>query len=629
MRARIADAERRAVLGRLDPIMEPRADGAMIIRAAQPLPPHRSRLTDCLHEWARSAPERVFLAERAPDRSWRTLTYTEAAAQVARIASGLLAYDLSAERPIAILSGNDIEHALIALAAMEIGVPYCPISPAYSLVSRDFGRLKHAFELLTPGLVYVGDGAAFSAAISAVAGVDIVRVAGRHGDAVGALPFDALLAEPSDCLAFARGKVGPDTIAKFLLTSGSTGVPKAVINTQRMLAVNQAMLAQCFPFLEESPPVLVDWLPWNHTFGSNHNFGMTLVHGGSLYIDAGKPTPAGITETVDNLREIAPTAYFNVPKGYEALLPYLEYDDALRRKFFSRLNMLFYAGAGLSQEIWDSYQRLAVVTRGHRLPFVTGLGATETAPSALMNLMEVDQPGNMGHPMTGVEMKLVPSAGKLEVRVRAPCVTPGYWREPELTAKAFDEEGFYKLGDAVRFVVAGDPKAGFLFDGRIAEDFKLATGTWVNVGPLRTAFLAAFAGLAQDVVIAGHDRDDIAAMVFPIAEACRQIAETAAEATEIDAETAETAEIADILMHPAVREAFRVRLAAFAATSTGSSTRVNRLTILAAPPSIDRGEITDKGSINQRAVLATRADVVADLYAARPSAAVIFADETP
>jgi feruloyl-CoA synthase len=369
-----------------------------------------------------------------------------------------------------------------------------------------------------------------------------------------------------------------------------------VINTQRMICANQAMLAQAFPFFDWAPPVLLDWLPWSHTFGSNHNFGMALVHGGTFHFDAGRPMPGGIEETVANLNEIAPTAYFNVPKGFEALLPHFKSDARLRAKFFSRLKMLFYAGAGLAPEIFHAYRDMAKRETGRAMPFVTGLGATETSPSALMCLMDVDEPGNMGHPMAGVELKLAPVDGKLEARVRAPTVMPGYWRDAELTRQAFDEEGFYRFGDGVRFATPGDPAGGFLFDGRIAEDFKLATGTWVSVGPLRAALISALAPLAKDAVIAGHDRDDVAALIFPDLEACRLLADRG--------------DLAD----PKVREAFRKRLAAFAAKASGSANRVERILLLAEPPSLDAGEITDKGSLNQRVVLQSRAGAAATLY---------------
>lgn len=607
----------RSGLGRLDPIMEIRLDGTMIVRSVQSMPPTGASLSHYLAHWAKAAPDRIYLAERDVDGSWRTLTYREAADQIHRIATALATYKLSVDRPLVILSGNDIEHALLALAAMTIGVPYCPVSPAYSLVSKDFSKLRFVIELLTPGLLFVSDGRAFAPALKAVAGPDIPRIATRNAAEAGAQSLDVLLANTPDAgVETTRAVLPPETIAKFLLTSGSTGEPKAVINTLGMLMANQAMLLQCFPFLTETPPVLVDWLPWNHTFGSNHNFNLVLVHGGSLYIDQGKPVPGGVGTTVSNLREIAPTAYFNVPKGFEALLPHLEADEDFARHFFSRLEMLFYAGAGLSPVTFTGYQRLAERTIGRCIPFVTGLGATETAPAALMNLTASDAPGNMGLPMAGITMKLVPTAGKLEVRVRGPSVTPGYWRNPALTAKAYDEEGFYCLGDAVRFATsdpagkAGDPAGGFVFDGRIAEDFKLATGTWVSVGPLRSAFLAAFDPLVKDVVIAGHDREAVGALVFPDFDACR-------------ARAGDALPVAELLVHPAVRHAFAERLAVFVKGATGSSNRIDRLVLLHAPPSIDRGEITDKGSLNQRAVLSHRAAEVDELYADRFSSRMI------
>jgi feruloyl-CoA synthase len=418
--------------------------------------------------------------------------------------------------------------------------------------------------------------------------------------------------EDASGVASAYANVTPDTIAKFLFTSGSTGQPKGVINTHRMLCANQAMLAAGFAFLQDEPPVVLDWLPWSHTFGGNHNFNMVLVNGGTLYIDDGNPTPPGVPKTVRNLREIAPTIYFNVPKGYEALIPHFRADEALCRNFFSRLKMLFYAGAGLNQATWDEINDLAVATTGARIIFVSSLGSTETAPASLACSWDFERPGNIGLPAPGVELKLVPSEGKLEARLRGPHITPGYWREPALTQSAFDEEGFYKIGDALKFVDPADPAKGFLFDGRIAEDFKLSTGTWVSVGPLRGRFMDHFAPFARDVVFAGPDRDAIAALVFPDLEACRKLAEVAAETT-VDA----------VLAHPNVCKTFAERLAGMAKMSTGSSTRVALMILLAEPPSMDKGEATDKGSINQRAVLKNRAEVVEALYASPPSAATI------
>ncbi|HET9175450.1 MAG TPA: AMP-binding protein, partial [Pseudolabrys sp.] len=406
--------------------------------------------------------------------------------------------------------------------------------------------------------------------------------------------------------------VTPETIVKFLFTSGSTGSPKAVINTHRMLCSNQAMLASGFAFVTDEPPVVVDWLPWSHTFGSNHNFNMVLTYGGSLYIDDGNPTPPGVPKTARNLREIAPTIYFNVPKGYEALIAHFRADDDLRRNFFSRLKVLFYAGAGLNQTTWDELTRLAVETTGERIIFLSSLGSTETAPLALACSWDFDRPGNIGLPAPGVELKLVPNEGKLEARLRGPHITPGYWRQDHLTREAFDEEGYYRLGDALRFVDPNDPAKGLLFDGRIAEDFKLSTGTWVSVGPLRARFLDHFAPYVRDVVFAGADRDDIAVLIFPDVEACRKLGALAPDAS-----------LDQIIEAAPVRRKFTELLVKLAALSPGSSTRVERAILMAEPPSMDKGEMTDKGSINQRAVLKNRSALVDELYAVPLSSRVI------
>jgi feruloyl-CoA synthase len=415
---------------------------------------------------------------------------------------------------------------------------------------------------------------------------------------------DLIGAEEDDAsVTAAHAKVTPDTIAKFLFTSGSTGTPKAVINTHRMLCSNQAMVAAGFVFVQDEPPVVVDWLPWSHTFGSNHNFNMVLVNGGSLYIDDGNPTPPGVPKTARNLREIAPTIYFNVPKGYEALVAHFRADDQLRKNFFSRLKVLFYAGAGLNQTTWDELTELAVATTGERIIFLSSLGSTETSPLALACTWDFDRAGNIGLPCPGVELKLVPNGGKLEARLRGPHITPGYWRQEHLMRDAFDEEGFYKIGDALKFADPHDPGKGLLFDGRIAEDFKLSTGTWVSVGPLRARFIDHCAPYVRDVVFAGADRDDIAALVFPDIEACRKLSGLAADATP-----------AAVIEAPPVRAKFAELLHSLLAVSPGSSTRVMRAILMAEPPSMDKGEMTDKGSINQRAVLASRASLAERLY---------------
>jgi feruloyl-CoA synthase len=604
-------------LGRLDPVIERRPGGVIHIRAAQKLDRYHETLSHPLQHWANAAPDRLFLAQRDAQGEWRKFSYSRVLSDVKRIGAALLRRGLSVEKPIVVLSGNDIEQALLALAAMYVGVPYAPISPAYSLMSSDFGKLRAIIDLLTPGLVFANDGIPFARAIYETVHDETELVVTRNplGDRKTTLFSDLLGGDDAASVATAHANVMPDTIAKFLFTSGSTGSPKAVINTHRMLCSNQAMLASGFSFVADEPPVVVDWLPWSHTFGSNHNFNMVLTYGGSLYIDDGNPTPPGVPKTARNLREIAPTIYFNVPKGYEALIAHFRADEVLRRNFFSRLKVLFYAGAGLNQTTWDELTRLAIETTGERIIFLSSLGSTETSPLALACSWDFDRPGNIGLPAPGVELKLVPNEGKLEARLRGPHITPGYWRQEHLTREAFDAEGFYKIGDALKFVDPDDPGKGLLFDGRIAEDFKLSTGTWVSVGPLRARFVDHFAPYVRDAVFAGTDRDHIAALVFPDIEACRKLAGLGADASP-----------AAIVAAPGVRTKFSQLLRRLAAASTGSSTRVERAIAMAEPPSMDKGEMTDKGSINQRAVLKNRAALVDELYALPLSSRVIAAE---
>jgi feruloyl-CoA synthase len=545
-------------------VAERRADGAVVLRSPEALGAYPRKLTERLDHWAEHAPERVFLAQRGPDGAWTHLTYAQARRRARRVAQALLARKLSAERPVAVLSGNDFAHALIELGALYAGIPYAPVSPAYSLLSRDFAKLKHVMRLITPGLVFASQREAFQAAIAAAvpAGTEVVYE----------LP-ESVETE----VGRAHAGVGPDTIAKFLFTSGSTGEPKAVINTQRMWCSNQEMIRTMFQFFEEEPPVIVDWAPWHHTAAGNHDFGLVLYNGGSYYIDEGKPLPGAIETSVRNLRDIAPTWYFNVPRGYEMLLPYLRKDEQLRRNFFSRLKLLWFAGAGVSQAVFDEVKELAYQTCGEEILFLTGLGSTETAPYAMGRMWETKDATNMGLPPPGVEIKLVPAHGAYEARLKGPNITPGYWRQPELTAQAFDEEGWYRLGDSFVF---DSPEKGLLFRGRIAEDFKLATGTWVQVGPLRARFIAHFAPYVRDVVIAGEGRNEIAALVFPAMDF------TADQLGE--------------------------RLRTF--EGTGSSNRIARAMLLKEPPSLDAGEVTDKGTINQKAVLRNRSKLVDELY---------------
>ena len=590
-------------------------DGVILVRPDEALGPYPKVLTDRLTHWAGISPDTVCIAKREASGEWRRLNYAQVLAAVRAIGQALLDRGLSADRPLAILSENDLEHFLLMLAGQHVGIPTAHISPVYSLVSRDFGKLRHTLQILTPGLVFVSNGERYRRAMEAVVGADTevlvttAPVPGRNTT----LFADLLATVSTSAVETAHQKIDPDSVAKILFTSGSTGMPKGVINTHRMICCNQQMIAQVFCFLQDEPPVLVDWLPWNHTFGGNHNTGIALYNGGSFYIDDGKPGPGFIEETIRNLREISPTVYFNVPKGYEDLLPALRAEPALREKFFRQLRLLFYAGAGLSQPVWDAYRALALETCGERIMMVTGLGSTETAPMAIQTTWETDQAGVIGIPIPGVEAKLVPRGAKLEVRVRGPNITPGYWRQPELTEEVFDEDGFYSFGDALRFVDPADVNKGFLFDGRFSEDFKLASGTWVSVGPLRSRILAHFAPFVRDVVIAGHDRDHVAMLVFADADACRSLCPALGN----------DAHAARVFAHPAVLAHFQSLLESSAAQSTGSSNRVARAIVVEEPPSLDAGEITDKGSLNQRAVLNHRAAIVEQLYAPEASSQIL------
>ena len=593
-----------------------RPDGEIVLGSGHALPAHARCIGKWLHHWASAAPGRAFVAER--DRGgWRTVSYGEALEAVRCIGAALLARRLSAHRPVAILSDNSVDHLLLCLACQYIGVPVAPISPAYSLMSRDHAKLKAIFGLLDPGLVYVDDEARFAAPLAALEPCAFELVA-SHPSGRATRFSDLLAAAPDAPLAAAAAAVGPDTIAKFLFTSGSTGEPKAVINTQRMLTSNQESWRTLWPFLGEEPPVLVDWMPWNHTFGGNADCNIVLSNGGTLYIDAGKPAPGLIENTVANLREVAPTMYLNVPRGFDMLLPYLEGDARLRRNFFSRLKLIFYAGAALPPSLWARLEKLGIEETGRRVRMVSAWGSTETAPMATCVHFDIDRAGVIGNPAPGSTLRLIPAGrsegrAKYEIRVKGPNVTPGYWKRDDLTRAAFDEEGFYRIGDAVRFADESDPARGIEFAGRVAEEFKLMSGTWVHTGALRVKAIAALAPVAQDIVITGHDRESVGFLVFPNIPACRQLA----------AGLAQDAPLPAVFGHPGVVAAVREGMRALKAEGGGSSTHATRAVLMADPPGIDAGEITDKGYINQRAVLARRAALVESLYADPPAAGVI------
>ncbi len=594
-------------------------NGGMILRSRVPLDAYPRCLGEKLDYWAATAPQRPYLAERDASGAWRHVTYAQAHATVRRIAQALLDRDLSPARPIAALSANSIDLGLLTLAAMHIGVPIAPISVAYALQSTDYGKLQHIFDLLTPGLVLVGDGVRFAPSIAAVGlrGAELV-VSANPKEGVPSTAFSELAATaPGAEVDRAFARVGPDTIAKFLFTSGSTGMPKAVINTQRMLCSNQQSWAQTYPFLAERPPVLVDWLPWNHTFGGNNNFGNVLWHGGTLYIDEGKPMPGLVERTVANLREVSPTIYFNVPRGYDMLLPYFEHDAALRDNFFRRLDFLCFAGAALPSHLWQRLDDVAVAARGKRVLIVSAWGATETAPGVTAVHFETDRPSTIGLPTPGFELKLVPNGDKLELCVRGPNVTPGYWKRDDLTHAAFDADGFYRIGDAGRLTDPNDPGKGVEFDGRIAEDFKLSSGTWVHVGDLRVKAIAAGAPVVQDVAVVGPNRAEIGLLVFPNEAACRRLC----------ADLPGAATLADLIADARVRDCVARALQTLAAQASGATNRPTRALIMEEPASIDANEITDKGYINQRAVLTRRAVMIEQLYTEPASPTVIALDK--
>jgi feruloyl-CoA synthase len=591
--------------------VERRDDGTIVLQSNHKLKPYEKHVPALLAKWAAAAPDRVWLAQRrGPSRDWVKVTYGEAKKQVDAVTQALLDRGFGPDKAVMILSSNSIEFALLTMAAMQARAPVAPVSPAYSVMSQDHAKLKYVFDLVRPGLVFVQNGEIYA---DALADLDLDGVLLVHVDkppkAMQSIPWSTMVATPlTDAVQKSIDAIDAKTVGKFLFTSGSTGMPKAVINTQEMMCANLAMGQMARVRKPTDPvPVQLDWLPWNHTMGGNATFQGNLAEGGTTWIDDGKPLPGLFEETLRNLREISPTSFANVPAGYAMLATALEKDEPLAERFFRNLNTLAYGGATLSSDLYDRMERLAVKHTGYRVPFITGWGSTETAPTATSVHWASERVGLVGLPYPGVQLKMVPTgeAGRYELRLKSVIVTPGYYKRPDLTAEMFDEEGFYKIGDAGRFVDENDPSQGLVFDGRVVEDFKLTSGTFVLVGTLRTTAVAAASPVLQDAVVCGQDRDHVGLLGFPNVAACRRVAGD--EHVQLSTQ--------EVLAHPAVIATLKEGLAKMNAECKGSSMRVKRVLLMDEPPSVDGHEITDKGYINQRATLDRRKALVDRLYA--------------
>jgi feruloyl-CoA synthase len=583
--------------------VERRDDGTTILRCPEPLGTVPASLVVLLRERAAAHPDRDFLCERDGNGAWRRATYADVLNGANAVAQRLLDGGHGPDRPLAILSDNSINQAIMMFGAMTVGVPAMPVSPAYSLMSQDHEKLNIVIVHNDPSVIFVDNPAPFARALAAIDMSGRTLVVGQADGAPdnAELLSDWLATVPGPGVDAAAAAIGPDTIGKILLTSGSTGLPKGVLNSHRMMTSNQVSMAQVCPFLKEEPPIFVDWLPWNHTFGGNYNLNMALNNGGTMYIDEGRPVPGRIEATIANLKEISPTLYLNVPRGFDLLLPLLETDDEARDGLFRNLKILFFAGAALPKNVWDRLDRLAVAVKGESVPITTSLGSTETAPGATFMNWYPKSAGNIGVPLPGNELKLVPNGDKLEIRMRGPIITPGYYKQDDLTAKAFDEENFFRIGDAGKFEDEDDPAEGVVFDGRVAENFKLLSGTWVHAGQLRLQAIAAASPVIQDAVVTGQDQDDVGLLAFISLDGCRSLAGGDLSPDELAA-------------HPAVQQRLSEGLAVHNAGNPGSSTRIKRVLLMTEPPQIDASEITDKGYINQRAVLTRRAALVDRLY---------------
>ena len=581
-----------------------RADGSILVWQEGRLSGWPDRMSDRIHHWAGLDPDRIWMAERDGAGDWRRVSYGQMLASVRSIGQRLLDMGLGTDRPLVILSANSIAHGLMALGAQYVGIPSAAIAPAYATSSGEFEKLRSVRDQITPGAVFADDTTAFAKAIAEV--LPGLPVIGQKGPGI-TLGWDDLIATPvTAAVDAANAATGPETVAKFLFTSGTTGNPKAVIQTQRMMCANMEQMTDCYAYLRDEPPIILDWAPWNHVAAGNLCFNTAIYLGGTFHIDGGRPVRGLMDQTIQNLREVRPNWYFNVPIGYEMLVEAMRADPSLAEAFFSRMKLTYYAGAAMASHTWRALEELAVQATGQRVMLATGLGATETAPFALFNTDPTAAPGCIGVPAKEITLKLVPVEDKWEARIKGPNVTPGYWRNEKLTREAFDDEGFYCLGDALRFADPADPGKGFFFDGRVAENFKLNTGTWVAVGPLRAKLTDALGGLVRDAVIVGEGEGSLGALLVPFRPAIEALV---GEASLTDA---------DLYAHPVLRDTIAARLKAYNATATGSSLRVPRVMMLVEPLNLDRGEVTDKGSVNQRAVRNHRGDLVAAIYAGDP-----------
>jgi len=586
--------------GPTDTSCTPLENGGFVLRCTQPLAEYAPRITDYLLEWARKAPGQAFLSQRDDAQIWQHLTYEQALAQARSVGQFLLDKGCDAQNPLLILAENSLATASLLLGALYVGVPVAPISPAYASHKGAHDKLKVCVDTLKPCVAYVGQ--------SDWAG-QLVQICDLplHVVTPEAVPGHTdlqvvLSTPPTDAVAQANDRVGPDTVAKYLFTSGSTGSPKGVVNTHRMLCANQQQLRQIFPFVLERPPVLVDWLPWHHTFGGNEVFFLAMCNGGTLYIDQGKPVGSLFEQTIANLRDVSPTIHFNVPLAFHQLVVRMRDDAVLRDSFFRRLDLMFYAGAGMPQQTWSDLEAVAERVRGHRVPMVTAWGATETAPLATGVFFESHRADNVGLPVPGCEIKFAPVDGRMELRVRGPNVMPGYLGRPDLTARVFDEDGFFRSGDAASLADKNNPSKGIVFEGRINEDFKLHSGTWVSVGRLRGLLMGELLPLVSDVVIAGQGRDRLGLLVFlDVVVARRHVAQN-----ELN--------YAALAHQPAIHEYVCAAIARHNAMHPGSSTRIDCYAIPTEPPSAVAREITDKGSLNQVNVLSHRAKVVQEMF---------------